>query len=119
MKRLVLIFGLAAISIGCHPNTPIVTSPAAPPKASVDLQIANSLLVAQSAIEQAKNLIATKPDLKAPLNQVIALYNDIESLYLVFHKSIVSGGNPDPTELLNKTSNLAAIISVMANSFNK
>ncbi len=76
---------------------PAATAPTQPAPQSVDLTMAKSLLVAQTAIEQTKTLIPTHPTFKDQLNQVIAGYNLAEAAYLSFHVSLANGENPDPS----------------------
>jgi len=108
MKKLLSVLILAILlSGGCARPTGTVP----PPAASIDLTIARSLLDAQTIIEQAKGLVAVKPIIKDTLNKVIASYNTVESAYLVYHKSIVAGTNPDPVALQTQVAGLLTSVS--------
>jgi len=90
---LALLLSLPVTFVGCASQNPVTAST----PQSVDLTMAKSLLVAQTAIEQAKTLIVTHPTFKAQLNQVIASYNIVEQSYVSYHQLLASGANPDPT----------------------
>ncbi len=86
---------LVVLLVGCAAqNPPAVNTPAA-----IDLTMAKSLLVAQTAIEQSKPLVVTHPAFKDQLNQVIAGYNLAETAYLGYHQALLAGSNPDPTAI--------------------
>jgi hypothetical protein len=77
---------------------------------TTDLNFARTLLAAQTAIDQAKTLVATNPAIKTPLNQVIASYNTAESAYLLYHSAVVAGSSPDATALTAQIAQLSANI---------
>lgn len=94
MKRLLAIPFLFLL-LACPSSTPVAPNPPTPQ--SIDLTMSKSLLVAQTAIEQAKTLIVSHPTFKTQLNQVIAGYNLVESAYLSYHQDLAAGKNPDPS----------------------
>ena len=115
MKRLLLALALLSpvAFVACGNAT--VQTPAPPD--SPDLKMAKSLLVAQTAIEQAKTLIPAHPTFKDQLNQVIAGYNLAETSYLAYHQALAAGNNPDPAaisaqiiEIMTKAQALVASI---------
>lgn len=100
MRNLILALALSlpvGLLTGC-PRSATTTTPT-PVKPSLDLTIARSLLDAQTAIEQAKGLVAGNPGLKDPLNRVIQGYNAALDLYGVYHTAVVAGGSPDAAAL--------------------
>ncbi len=117
MKRLILAIALCApvaLLTGCPQAT---TTTPAPPKQSLDLTIARSLLDAQTAIEKAKGLVATTPALKDPLNRVIASYNGILAAYQIYHAAVASGGTPDVTALTAQLAQLQSGIIELRSAF--
>ncbi len=96
--------------------TPTTSTPGAT-KPSIDLQAARALLDAQTAIEQAKTLVASKPAIKDPLNKVIAGYNSTLDLYTVYHASVAQGGAPDASVLLAKVGDLTAAVTGLVGLF--
>ena len=68
--------------------------------------MSKSLLVAQSAIEQAKTLVTAHPAFKDRLNQVIAGYNLAETAYLSYHVDLAAGKNPDPTVIATQINDI-------------
>ncbi len=116
MKRFLLALALLSPAglVSCG-NATTQTPP--PVKQSIDLQIARALLDAQTAIEQAKTLVATKPAIKDPLNKVIAGYNATLDLYTVYHRSVVAGSTPDATVLLSKVADMTAAVTSLMGLF--
>lgn len=103
--------------VGCASNTPTTATTPAPPKQSVDQQMAAWLLTAQTAIEQAKTLVATNPGIKDPLNKIIASYNIAESGYLTYHQAVVAGTTPDATTLSASISQLVQNVSALVSLY--
>lgn len=116
MGRLILALALClpVALVSCGTAT---TQTPAPVKPSTDLQIARALLDAQTAIEQAKTLVSAKSAIKEPLNKVIAGYNATLDLYLVYHQSVVAGGNPDATVILSKVAEMSAAVVALVGLF--
>ncbi len=100
--------------VGC--GQPTISTPA-PPKQSLDLTIARSLLDAQTAIEKAKGLVATTPALKDPLNRVIAGYNAAFDAYQLYHQAVIAGGTPDATALQAQIAALAGAVVQLRGMF--
>lgn len=112
LLALVLIFPVALVSCGtATTQTPPATKP------SIDLQAARALLDAQTAIEQAKTLVASKPAIKDPLNKVIAGYNSTLDLYMVYHAAVAQGGTPDASILLARVADLTAAVTGLVGLF--
>ena len=117
MKRLILAIALA-LPVGLLTGCPAATTTTpAPPKQSLDLTIARSLLDAQTAIEKAKGLVATQPNLKDPINRVIMGYNSAYDAYQIYHQAVVAGGNPDATALQTQIAALAGVVSQLRGMF--
>ena len=119
MKRLILAWSLA-LPVGLLTGCPQATTTApAPPKQSLDLTFARSLLDAQTAIEQAKGLVATTPALKDPLNRIIAAYNTAYDAYNVYRLNVMAGGSLDATALQAQITQLAAGVVQLRGMFAK
>jgi hypothetical protein len=119
MKRLLLAStGTVAFSLvlGLTACGGSAVQPSTPPpvtQQSVDHQLAGWLLTAQTAIEQAKSLVATNPGIKDPLNRIIASYNTAESGYLIYHQAVVSGASTDATALTAQINQLVQNVSAL------
>lgn len=80
-KRLIPCFLLLVLLVGCAHN--VVLRPGA--LNAFDQAAYESLMMAQSSITQAKALVPQFPAMKAPLNKVIAGYNEALAAYKAYH----------------------------------
>ena len=100
MKRAVLALSLLLASCGgtaTAPNTPPPVAVSTP--AAIDKKIATGLSDAAAIIQGLIPLVPTYPGLKDPLNQAIGIYETAKAAGLVYHTAVLSGGNPDPTQV--------------------
>ncbi len=100
MRSVVLIASLLLASCGgsaINPSTP--NPPAVSTPESIDKKIATGLSDAAAIIQGLEPLVATYPSLKDPLNQAIGIYTTAKAAALVYHTAVISGGNPDPTQI--------------------
>lgn len=75
------------------------------------------LLSAQTAIEQAKELVTSNPGMKDPLNKIIATYNTAESAYITYHQAASQGSAPDATALTAQITQLLQNITALVNLY--
>jgi hypothetical protein len=98
LRSVTLIASLLLVSCGGTATAPVTPAPISTP-AAIDQKIATGLADAASIIQGLEPLVATYPGLKDPLNQAIAIYEAAKSAGLVYHTAVMSGGNPDPTQV--------------------
>jgi len=70
-----------------------------------------TLLTVQTSIEEAKTQLGTHPQIKGPLNAVIAAYNAAQDAYKLYHEQAASGANPGTSALSDQ---IAALVSDVA-----
>lgn len=98
MKRALLALALLLTSCGSKATAPVTPAPVSTP-AAIDQKIATGLSDSAAIIQGLEPLVVQYPGLKDPLNQAIAIYEAAKSAGLVYHTAVMSGGNPDPTQV--------------------
>lgn len=91
-RNLFFAFALSLSSVAIFHTTSCTKVPVHPGAVNpVDSQLYDTLLTAQTAIEEAKVQVPTLPKLKEPLNKIIAAYNNVWKDYASYHTALVAG----------------------------
>ena len=106
--KLMILMLLAATTFSC--TTPTIQHPGA--LNSFDSTAYDTLITEQAAIEQAKISVATFPQFKTQLNNVITQYNVTMEAYKVYHNA----GSGEVTNLQTQINSLVTNVALLIKS---